>query len=123
MHVKLDLSSTPFRRGGERPRSLAPDRHRTSSREPSWRGRQLGWRASPYHQSKWRSRRAGVRRAQPSSVSTSWPLYVMIRRVARRGPNVLSDGKNLLQLTNFGRGDTGVALSSFIGRGRVFFIA
>src|SRR5262245_1601156 len=35
----------------------------------------------------------------------------------------LSDGKNLLQLTNFGRGDTGVALSSFIYRGRVFFLA
>src|SRR5262245_28031469 len=35
----------------------------------------------------------------------------------------LSDGKNLLQLTDFGRGDTGVALSSFIDRGRVFFIA
>jgi hypothetical protein len=35
----------------------------------------------------------------------------------------LSFGKNLLQLTDFGRGDTGVALSSFIQRGRVFFIA
>src|SRR5262249_51199597 len=35
----------------------------------------------------------------------------------------LSDGKNLLQLTNFGRGDTGVALSSVIARGRVFFLA
>ena len=35
----------------------------------------------------------------------------------------LRDGKNLLQLTNFGHGDTGVALSSFIDRGRVFFIA
>jgi hypothetical protein len=35
----------------------------------------------------------------------------------------LSDGKNLLQLTDFGRGDTGVALSSFIDRGRVFFLA
>jgi hypothetical protein len=34
----------------------------------------------------------------------------------------LSEGKNLLQLTDFGRGDTGVALSSFIDRGRVFFI-
>ena len=34
----------------------------------------------------------------------------------------LSNGKNLQQLTGFGRGDTGVALSSFIERGRVFFI-
>jgi len=33
----------------------------------------------------------------------------------------VSDGKNLLQLTNFGRVDTGVALS--FARGRVFFIA
>jgi hypothetical protein len=35
----------------------------------------------------------------------------------------LSDGKNLVQLTNFGRGDTGAALAFFIASGRVFFIA
>jgi hypothetical protein len=34
----------------------------------------------------------------------------------------LSDGKNLLQLTNFGRGETGL-LGGFIARGRVFFVA
>jgi hypothetical protein len=35
----------------------------------------------------------------------------------------LNNGKNLLQLTDFGRSDTGEAPSSFINRGRLFFIA
>jgi hypothetical protein len=34
----------------------------------------------------------------------------------------LVDGKNLLQLTNFGRNDTGVGLS-FLDRGRALFVA
>jgi hypothetical protein len=67
----------------------------------------------------------GVTRARQQILLVTFPEERPVNPVYDEGVTelFLSDGKNLLQLTDFGRGDTAEVLSSSIDRGRVFFIA